>query len=301
MTVSAKEGAAWLSTAVSATSGKKRVVCNMVSSPGPRTSGSATSSPVKRGCWGGESALPNRGLKRLAKRCGQRSERTTVAVFANVTMPQIPKRGRGFSAIVDCKGFGFLRPTMTLLDLNLFGVMLISALLAARRGLIRFVVGVVCCGIAMFFTDLFAVNFFKGDDMLLWLESTSVFFSCLLIALLALAASILHSILDSRANLIGSTLGFLLGLVRGFVVAVVAFLVIDWLIPFGSQPDWVRNAASYRTLTEAGQWLMSLFPENIDDRNMTPFQPGIGLIVDTIVLSVGVDLFAIVSRWMGRS
>ena len=40
---------------------------------------------------------------------GRRKERTTVAVLANVTMPQIPKRGRRFSAIVDCKGFGFLR------------------------------------------------------------------------------------------------------------------------------------------------------------------------------------------------
>ena len=59
------------------------------------------------------------------------------------------------------------------------------------------------------------------------------------------------------------TLGFLFGLARGFLIMVVAYLFFNWLVQNEQgQPEWIRDARSKVVLQSAGDWLISVLPED---------------------------------------
>ncbi|HYP10940.1 MAG TPA: CvpA family protein, partial [Xanthobacteraceae bacterium] len=69
-------------------------------------------------------------------------------------------------------------------------------------------------------------------------------------------------VLDSRVGALDRTLGFLFGLARGLIIVVIAFQFFIWLVPDGSQPQWVKGAKSKVVLAGTGQWLMSMLPDD---------------------------------------
>ncbi len=87
-------------------------------------------------------------------------------------------------------------------------------------------------------------------------------------------------VLDSRIGALDRTLGFLFGLARGFLIMVVAFLFFNWLVQNEQgQPDWIRDARSKVVLQSAGDWLISVLPEDPetlirDIRELAGYGPG---------------------------
>jgi len=157
---------------------------------------------------------------------------------------------------------------ITLLDLILLVVMLISGLLAMIRGFIREVLSIAAWALAAvaaiyayakllpmakasFGSDLVAAAVVVGGAFLLTLLIVSV-----------ITVRISDMILDSRVGALDRTLGFVFGLARGLVIVVVAFLFFSWLVPERGQPDWVRDAKSRIVLQGTGQWLMSMLPDD---------------------------------------
>src|SRR5205085_4789189 len=157
---------------------------------------------------------------------------------------------------------------ITLLDVILLAVMLISALLAMVRGFMREVLSIASWAAAALLT-LYAyprlkpivLQYFSNDVVASAITIGGVFLGTLLIVSV-ITIKISDTVLDSRVGALDRTLGFLFGLARGLVIVVVAFLFFVWLVPEKSQPTWVRDAKSKVVLKGTGDWLMSMLPED---------------------------------------
>lgn len=157
---------------------------------------------------------------------------------------------------------------ITLLDIILLAVMLISGLLAMIRGFMREVLSI-AAWIAAALTTLYLFNrlvpyaqqYFNNDVVAKAAVIGGVFLGTLLIVSV-ITVRISDMILDSRIGALDRTLGFLFGLARGLVIVVVAFLFFDWLVPQKSQPAWVTGAKSRVVLAGTGDWLKSMLPDD---------------------------------------
>ncbi|HTH34808.1 MAG TPA: CvpA family protein [Xanthobacteraceae bacterium] len=157
---------------------------------------------------------------------------------------------------------------ITLLDIVLIAVMLISGLLAMVRGFMREVLSITAWILAAAATLYsyskllpLAKQYFNNDIVAAVAVVGGVFLVTLLVVSV-LTIRISDMVLDSRVGALDRTLGFLFGLARGLIIVVVAFQFFIWLVPDRSQPEWVRGAKSRVVLTSTGIWLMSMLPDD---------------------------------------
>jgi membrane protein required for colicin V production len=157
---------------------------------------------------------------------------------------------------------------ITLLDIILLLVMLVSGLLAMIRGFMREILSIGSWGVAAIVTLYsyprvlpLAKQYFASDSVAAAVSAGGIFLGTLLIVSI-ITARLSDMVLDSRVGALDRTLGFLFGLARGLVIVVVAFLFFAWLVPDRSQPEWVRSAKSKLVLQNTGQWLMSMLPDD---------------------------------------
>ena len=157
---------------------------------------------------------------------------------------------------------------VTLLDLILIAVMLISGLLAMVRGLLREVFSIVswiaAAGVTVYFYPklLPFTKQYISHDMVALAVTVAILFLGTLLLVSIISARLSDIVLDSRIGALDRTLGFLFGLARGLLVMVVAFLFFNWLVPDKNQPPWVLDAKSRPVLQNAGNWLVSLLPDD---------------------------------------
>ena len=157
---------------------------------------------------------------------------------------------------------------ITLLDILLLVVMLISGLLAMIRGFMREILSIGAWGIAALVTLYsfakvlpIAEGYVSSKTVATGITVGSIFLLTLLIVSI-ITVRISDMILDSRVGALDRTLGFLFGLGRGLIIVAVAFLFFAWLVPDRSQPEWVRGAKSKVVLQSTGQWLMAMLPDD---------------------------------------
>lgn len=157
---------------------------------------------------------------------------------------------------------------ITLLDIILLVVMLISGLLAMIRGFMREILSIAAWAAAAvvtlyFFKRLmpFAESYFNNKYVAMGAVIAGLFLGTLLIVSI-LTIRISDMILDSRIGALDRSLGFLFGLARGLIIVVVAYLFFDWLVPQKSQPTWVTGAKSRVMLAGTGDWLKSMLPDD---------------------------------------
>jgi membrane protein required for colicin V production len=157
---------------------------------------------------------------------------------------------------------------ITLLDIVLIVVMLVSGLLAMVRGFMREVLSITAWILAAGATLYsygkllpLAKQYFNNDIVAAVAVVGGVFLVTLLVVSV-LTIRVSDMVLDSRVGALDRTLGFLFGLGRGLVIVVVAFQFFTWLVPDRSQPQWVKDAKSRVVLAGTGQWLMSMLPDD---------------------------------------
>jgi membrane protein required for colicin V production len=167
---------------------------------------------------------------------------------------------------------------ITILDLVLLAVMLISGLLAMVRGFMREVLSIAAWGAAALVTLYSyqkllptAKTYFSNDTVASIAVIAGVFIGTLIVVSI-ITVRISDMILDSRIGALDRTLGFLFGLARGLLIVVVAFLFFAWLVPAKQRPDWVSNAKSLTMLQSTGDWLMSLLPDDPENTILKRFK-----------------------------
>jgi membrane protein required for colicin V production len=167
---------------------------------------------------------------------------------------------------------------ITLLDMILIGVMLISAVLAMIRGFMREILSIAAWVLAALAT------LYSYGKLLPWAKSyvnndivatAAVVAGTFLLTLLVVSVVTVRfsdMVLDSRVGALDRTLGFLFGLARGLIIVVVAFLFFAWLVPSKTQPAWVANAKSKVVLQSTGDWLMSMLPDDPESTILKRFK-----------------------------
>src|SRR5437868_3482349 len=172
--------------------------------------------------------------------------------------------GEGHPRAEDLK---FVMP-ITILDIILLSVMLVSALLAMIRGFMREILSIaawVAAAAATYFAYSrllpLAKSYFNNDIIATGVVVGGTFLLTLIIVSI-ITVRFSDMVLDSRVGALDRTLGFLFGLGRGLLIVVVAFLFFAWLVPPRTQPAWVANAKSKVVLQSTGDWLMSMLPED---------------------------------------
>jgi membrane protein required for colicin V production len=160
--------------------------------------------------------------------------------------------------------------TITLLDVILLAVMLISAALAMVRGFTREVLSIASWAAAAAATIFFYEPAralarehikFNPPQIADVVAAGSIFIVTLLIVSF-ITMKISDAILDSRVGPVDRILGFAFGAARGLLLVIVAFMFYTWLVPDRGQPEWFRTAQSKPLLQDAGDKLLALLPED---------------------------------------
>ncbi len=167
---------------------------------------------------------------------------------------------------------------ITILDLALLAVMLISGLLAMVRGFMREILSIAAWGAAALVT-LYAFSkllptaktYFNNDTVASAVVVAGVFIGTLIVVSIV-TVRISDMILDFRIGALDRTLGFLFGLARGLLIVVVAYQFFIWLVPEKQRPDWVTGAKSRVVLQGTGDWLMSLLPDDPENTILKRFK-----------------------------
>jgi membrane protein required for colicin V production len=156
------------------------------------------------------------------------------------------------------------------LDLAVLTVVLISGLLALLRGFTREVLAilswVVAAAAAYYFHPLalpYIKPYIPKENIALAAAAAGVFFATLVVVSLV-TVKLSDIILDSKVGALDRTLGFLFGAVRGLLLAVVAFVFYNWLVPEVNQPEWIKTARTKPILQSSGDKLREYLPDDVD-------------------------------------
>src|SRR2546428_6657122 len=132
---------------------------------------------------------------------------------------------------------------ITLLDIILIGVMLISGLLAMIRGFMREILSIAAWVIAALATLYFyakllpyAKSYFNNDIVAAGVVIGGTFLVTLLIVSV-ITVRFSDMVLDSRIGALDRTPGFLFGLAPRLIIVVIAFPVLPWLVPDRRPPE----------------------------------------------------------------
>ncbi len=162
---------------------------------------------------------------------------------------------------------------VTILDMIVIGVVLISALLAALRGFTREVLAIGSWAVAAVAAYIFypqAIPFVQqyvstNKSVGIPVAAGAIFLATLLVAYF-LTSKLSDMILDSRIGALDRTLGFIFGAARGALLAVVGFMFFTWLAPDDkNQPIWIRDSKIRPMLISAGDSLRALLPDNPEE------------------------------------
>jgi membrane protein required for colicin V production len=159
---------------------------------------------------------------------------------------------------------------IALLDILVLVVMLISAVLAMVRGFTREVLAIASWIAAAVATLLLfpqaqalARQYIPVEPKIIAdAAGAGTVFLVTLIIVSFITMKVSDAVLDSRVGPLDRTLGFVFGAARGLLLAVIAFLFFNWLVPANAQPEWVREAKSRAILEDAGHQLLAMLPDD---------------------------------------
>lgn len=155
---------------------------------------------------------------------------------------------------------------ISILDLVVIGVMIISALLAAVRGFTREVLAivawVVAAGTAWILHPLLLgrVKDHIANPTIALVVAIGAIFIVTLLVVSIITVKLSDFILDSRIGALDRTLGFVFGAARGLLICVVGWVFLSWLVQ-GKMPDWASNARAKPMLENTGNAIITMLPD----------------------------------------
>jgi len=156
---------------------------------------------------------------------------------------------------------------ISILDLVVLGVVLISALLAAVRGFTREVLSIVAwaaAAAAAWFLHKPALPYaeqYINNKMIALVAAIGGIFILTLIVVSIVTVKISDLILDSRIGALDRTMGFAFGAARGLLLCVIGWVFLAWLVQ-GKMPEWASAAKTRPMLENTGNALIAMLPDN---------------------------------------
>src|SRR5688500_1464370 len=156
--------------------------------------------------------------------------------------------------------------SITVVDILVLLVVLVSAGYAVYRGLIRETLSIFACLVAAYLMLLSSPAFsdvLAGAIASPWLRAPVAYvtiFLAIFIPLSYLGHNFRQSVGKTPIGPVDRTLGFVFGLGRGVVVVSAVYLVFAALVPLREQPAWLTQARLYPLVQTTGGVLQSLVP-----------------------------------------
>lgn len=157
------------------------------------------------------------------------------------------------------------------LDLALFAVVVVSAIIAYLRGFVREVfslaswIGAVIV-VWFAFTPLSAaLAEYIQPPLLARIAAGAGSFLAALVLLSVIAGRIAGRVERSSHSALDRALGFLFGIVRGAVIICALYLIGSRVIPPADQPAWVKNARSIPMIETGARQIEQLLPPRLAD------------------------------------
>ena len=156
---------------------------------------------------------------------------------------------------------------VSVLDLIVLGVVIISALLAAVRGFTREVLAIVAwvsaAAAAWFLHPLVlpVARQYLTNPTVALVAAIGAIFVLTLIVVSIITVKLSDAILDSRIGALDRTLGFVFGAARGVLICVIGWVFLAWLVQ-GKMPEWASSARSRPLLENTGNSIIAMLPEN---------------------------------------
>lgn len=169
---------------------------------------------------------------------------------------------------------------LTLADLGVVIILLISAVLAFARGFVHEVLGLAAwVGAAL--AVLFGLDHvrplfrqFISLPLLADIAAGGTLFIVTLLVLSLLTRSISNRVQDSPLNAVDRSLGFLFGLVRGALLVCIAYIPVAWLLPPPEQPAWLKDARSYPLIERGADTLKTMIAARSPAAETQSLDPG---------------------------
>ena len=155
---------------------------------------------------------------------------------------------------------------ISILDLVVIGVVIISALLAAVRGFTREVLAIVAwvtAAAAAWFLHkplLPKVQEHIANPTVALVAAIGGIFILTLLIVSIVTVKFSDFILDSRIGALDRTLGFVFGAARGLLICVIGWVFLAWLVQ-GKMPEWATTARSRPMLENTGNTLIGMLPD----------------------------------------
>lgn len=155
----------------------------------------------------------------------------------------------------------------SVLDLVVLGICLISALLAAVRGVTREVLAIlawVAAAVAAWFAHPLLLPTVKqhvtSDTVALFATMAAIFLGVLIVVSI-FTVKISDLVLDSRIGAVDRSLGFVFGAARGFLICVICWMFLAFTQQ-GKMPEWASAARSAPLLDKSGRALTAQLPDD---------------------------------------
>jgi membrane protein required for colicin V production len=171
---------------------------------------------------------------------------------------------------------------VTLFDIIVIGVLLVSSMLAMLRGftnevlsILAWVVGALAALWLFPYLTPVVADVVSPAWLAAAVAAVGIFIAAYIVtaALTSRWSGSLMEIHD-RAGMLDRTLGFIFGLARGLLIVTVAYLFFAWLVPNREdQPDWIRNAKTRTVVEDTAAFLFSLAPQEGNARTGRPAPP----------------------------
>ena len=158
---------------------------------------------------------------------------------------------------------------ISLLDGIVLVVMLVSAILAMIRGLVREVLSIgswIAAALAtayLYEPILPFVKSYVAHDMAAVGITIIGIFVVTLIIVSFITIKISDFVLDSKIGALDRTLGFVFGALRGVVLIAILMIFFNWFVPEDRQPGWVVTAKTKPLLNTVGERLVTALPESL--------------------------------------
>jgi membrane protein required for colicin V production len=160
-----------------------------------------------------------------------------------------------------------------IVDLGVLGVILISALVAFSRGLVREVLSI-GAWIAAALATIYGLPHLRGfarTYITAPLVADAVTGVAIFVLTLVVCAAISHMVArhvrGSGFGAVDRSLGLLFGVARGAILVCLAYLGFVWAMPKeADQPDIVKNAHTLKYVAQGAEILHSLLPKDAFDR-----------------------------------
>ncbi|MEJ0069995.1 MAG: CvpA family protein [Pseudomonadota bacterium] len=137
---------------------------------------------------------------------------------------------------------------LTIADVAIIGLLLLSALWAFIRGFVRELLGV-AAWVGAAFVTLYGFGYAQpyarqliSIDLVADAVTGVVIFVVSLILFSVISGAISSQVRQSSLSAIDRSLGFVFGLLRGAVIVCIAYLLLKWAVPVQDRPSWVMSA-----------------------------------------------------------